>query len=75
MLRKALGVHDGIEVDCRADEWFVVFPSSRQALEAAIVAQDGLAGLELPDDPRLRVRMGLHAGEPMVSDGHIWAPT
>ena len=69
VLRKALGVHGGIEVDCRADEWFAVFPSSREALELAIAVQDELAGLELPDDLRLRVRMGLHAGEPTVSDG------
>ena len=69
VLRVALEEHDGVEVDCRADEWFAVFPSSRQALEAAIAAQRALAGLELPDDLRLRVRMGLHAGEPLVADG------
>ena len=29
VLRVALEEHDGVEVDCRADEWFAVFPSSR----------------------------------------------
>ena len=48
---------------------FAVFPSTREALAAAVVAQRELGAHEWPVDAAVRVRMGIHAGE-AVFGGH-----
>src|SRR5512132_581656 len=44
--------------------FFVVFTSATNALRAAVAAQQGLAEHEWPEGRPLRVRIGLHTGEP-----------
>jgi predicted ATPase len=61
-LRKAFGRHGGIEVDTQGDAFFVAFARARDALAAA-----GEGQRELGSGP-IRVRMGLHTGEPLVTD-------
>jgi predicted ATPase/class 3 adenylate cyclase len=61
-LREAFGRHGGVEVDTQGDAFFVAFAKASDALAAAAACRDALAG------GRVRVRMGLHTGEPVVAD-------
>jgi predicted ATPase/class 3 adenylate cyclase len=68
MLRAAFDSHDGYEVDTEGDAFFVVFRSANDAAAAAVAAQKALAGHSWPDGNEVRVRMGLHTGEPRLVD-------
>jgi predicted ATPase len=58
--------HDGVEVDTQGDAFFVAFARAHDALAAAQEAQVSLEALPL------RVRMGLHTGEPLVAaEGYV----
>jgi hypothetical protein len=61
VLREAFARHGGVEVDTQGDAFFVAIARASDALEAARGAQAGLS------EP-VRVRMGLHTGEPLVTD-------
>src|SRR3954447_3796803 len=61
VLRDAFARHAGVEVDTQGDAFFVAFARASDALAAA---GDGQAGL----DGRIKVRMGVHTGEPLVTD-------
>ena len=63
VLREAFERHGGVEVGTEGDSFFVAFPSASEALTAAREGQDALAKGEV------RVRMGMHTGEPLV-DGN-----
>ena len=62
ILREAFTRHSGVEVDTQGDAFFVAFPSVTDALAAAAEARH-----ELETGP-IRVRMGIHTGEPIVTD-------
>ena len=62
LLREAFERHGGVEVDTQGDAFFVAFSRASSALAAAEEAQASVAGQPL------RVRMGLHTGEPLVTD-------
>jgi class 3 adenylate cyclase len=68
ILRAAVAEHGGTEIDCRGDEFFAAFPRARSALAAAVAAQRALAAHTWPDGGTLKVRMGLHTGEPALRD-------
>jgi YVTN family beta-propeller protein len=68
ILRAAFEEHDGQEIDTQGDAFFVAFRRARDAVAAAAAAQRALAANEWPDGAELRVRMGMHTGEPSVSD-------
>src|SRR2546430_3391684 len=59
-VREALARHGGVEVDTQGDAFFIAFADARGAACAAAQAQ-----AELATGP-VRVRMGLHTGEPIV---------
>jgi predicted ATPase/class 3 adenylate cyclase len=61
-LRAAFARHAGVEVDTQGDAFFVAFARAGEALAAAREAQEALA------QGPIRVRMGLHTGEPLVTD-------
>ncbi|TMK95879.1 MAG: adenylate/guanylate cyclase domain-containing protein [Actinobacteria bacterium] len=61
-LRDAFAAHGGIEVDTQGDAFFVAFTRASDAIAAASEGQAALAG------GPVRVRMGLHTGEPLVTD-------
>jgi predicted ATPase/Tfp pilus assembly protein PilF len=66
VLRDAFAHHDGVEVDTQGDAFFVAFAKASDALAAAREAQAALA------PGRIRVRMGLHTGEPVATEsGYI----
>ncbi len=64
LLRAACAAHGGHEVDSRGDSFFAAFPRARQAVAAVVAAQRALAVHPWPPGVTLRVRMGLHTGEP-----------
>jgi predicted ATPase/class 3 adenylate cyclase len=60
LLREAFERHGGVEVDTQGDAFFVAFPDAGEAVAAAAEAQEAL------EPGPIRVRMGLHTGEPIV---------
>jgi len=68
ILRAAFEEHDGQEIDTQGDAFFVAFRRARDAVAAAAEVQRALAANEWPDGTELRVRMGMHTGEPSVSE-------
>jgi predicted ATPase/class 3 adenylate cyclase len=72
ILREAFSVHGGIELGAEGDALFVAFTSPVEAAEAAAAAQRALAAHGWPDDGSVRVRMGLHTGQPTATpDGYV----
>jgi predicted ATPase/class 3 adenylate cyclase len=69
LLDDAFERHGGVVLDREGDAFFVVFGSAKDAVAAAAEAQRALSGHEWPDDHEVRVRMGLHTGEPRAVDG------
>jgi class 3 adenylate cyclase len=61
-LRGAFAEHEGVEVDTQGDAFFVAFARASDAVAAAADCQRALAG------GPIRVRMGLHTGEPRLTD-------
>jgi class 3 adenylate cyclase/tetratricopeptide (TPR) repeat protein len=67
LLRNAFAAHNGREIGTRGDGFFVAFRRAWDAVRAAVDAQRSLAAHAWPDGDELRVRMGLHSGEPRVT--------
>ncbi len=64
--------NDGEIVDLRADECFAAFVSPADALAAARMLLDRLEAVSWPDDASVRVRIGLHTGEPeLTPSGYV----
>ncbi len=68
LLRDAFQARGGHEVDTQGDAFFVAFPRARDAIAAAIAAQRAVFAHPWPEGAGLRVRMGLHTGEPLSAD-------
>ena len=68
IVRDAFTARGGAEVDTQGDAFFFSFPRARDAVAAAVDAQRALAQHEWPQAKAVRVRMGLHTGEPQVGD-------
>jgi DNA-binding NarL/FixJ family response regulator/class 3 adenylate cyclase len=64
LLHEAVASADGHVVDHRGDEFFMVFEDARSAAEAIVAAQRAFAAHAWPDGVELRVRVGMHTGEP-----------
>jgi predicted ATPase/class 3 adenylate cyclase len=60
--REAWAAHGGVEVTTAGDAFVVAFERPRDALAAALAAQEGLAAT------RFRVRMGVHTGEVTLNE-------
>ena len=58
----------GVEIDTQGDSFFFAFPRAREAVAAAVDVQRAHARTAWPDDAAVRVRIGLHTGEPSVGD-------
>jgi predicted ATPase len=66
LLREAFEHHRGVEANTQGDGFFVVFSSATDAVAAAAEAQRSLAA------GPVRVRMGLHTGEPaLTGEGYV----
>lgn len=64
LLEEAIESNGGQVVDRQTESFFAVFPRMRDAASAATAAQRALAAHEWPDGAQVKVRMGIHAGEP-----------
>jgi len=62
LLRDVWSRHGGVEMDTQGDAFSVVFARASAAVAAAAAAQDALA------PTGLRVRMGVHTGEPTLTE-------
>jgi predicted ATPase/class 3 adenylate cyclase len=62
LLRDAFAAHGGFEVDTQGDAFFYAFAGAKNAVMAAGDGQRALMG------GPLRVRMGVHTGEPLLTD-------
>jgi class 3 adenylate cyclase len=60
----------GIVVETRADEFFAVFNEPGAALDAAIAIQRTLNARTWAPGLAVRVRIGIHSGEPTVTDAN-----
>jgi YVTN family beta-propeller protein len=69
LLRGAFAAHGGFEVDTQGDSFFVAFASAREAVLAAVEGQLALKDHEWPEGVEIKVRMGLHTGQAVASDG------
>jgi predicted ATPase/class 3 adenylate cyclase len=66
ILRAAFAKRGGVEVDTQGDAFFFAFTRASDAAEAATEGQAGLA------DGPIRVRIGVHTGEPLVAaEGYV----
>jgi len=68
ILREAFAAHDGRVVDTQGDSFFVAFRRAKDALASAVDAQRDLAAASWPEGGLVKVRMGLHTGEPQVGE-------
>ena len=66
ILRDAFAHSNGLEIDTQGDSFFVAFRRAKDAVGAAVDGQRRLAAYPWPDGAELRVRMGVHTGEPVV---------
>jgi class 3 adenylate cyclase len=68
LLRAAIRDSGGQEVDVRADELFAVFVQTSKALATALSIQRMSSARAWPDNVECRLRIGLHRGEPTLTD-------
>ena len=66
LLRECLGGAGGREIDTQGDAFFFSFARAREAVAGAVAAQRALVKHQWRDGAQVRVRMGLHTGEPRV---------
>ncbi|WP_404390711.1 ATP-binding protein [Humibacillus xanthopallidus] len=74
VLRRAWTAYEGKEMGTEGDSFFVVFDDPSAAVHACLQAQRELATQEWPARRPVRVRMGVHTGNPMPhGDGFVGA--
>ncbi len=68
LVRLAAAEHRGAEVDWAGDGAFLAFTRARDAVVAATDIQRSLAAEPWAPDEALRLRIGIHTGEPELGD-------
>jgi len=71
LVREAVESASGRELDCRGDEFSIAFDAPADAVRAAEAIQHAHTRNEWPDGA-VRVRMGIHTGEPVLEDGDYY---
>src|SRR2546421_869299 len=72
LLRQVFVQCNGYEVDTQGDAFFVVFDRAIDGISTAAAIQRTLFNHSWSEDATVRVRIGLHTGEPILtSDGYI----
>jgi predicted ATPase/class 3 adenylate cyclase len=69
LLRAAFNQWGGEEIDTAGDGFFVAFSRARDAVAAAATAQLAVSRHGWPEGVSVRIRMGLHTGESVMTDG------
>jgi class 3 adenylate cyclase len=72
LFRGLVRSHGGYEVKNQGDGFMLVFPQPDRALECAAAIQRALAEGEAVEGERIRVRIGMHAGEAISEDGDFF---
>jgi predicted ATPase/Tfp pilus assembly protein PilF len=68
LLREIFEQYNGVVVGTEGDSFFVAFSDALDAIHAVVDAQRALSAHPWTDGVSVRVRMGLHTGEPQISD-------
>ena len=68
LVREVFAGHDGQEIDTQGDAFFFSFARARQAVAAAVEVQRAHQAESWPQGVSVRVRLGLHTGEPAVGE-------
>jgi class 3 adenylate cyclase len=72
LIRGAIDAHGGHEVDTQGEGFFVAFDRAKDAVAAAVRAQEAHRAEPWPDGGSLAVRMGVHTAEPdLGSSGYF----
>lgn len=72
LLRTAVEAQGGVEVESHGDGFLFAFGRMRDAILAVVESQKAIGVHSWPAGSVLRVRMGLHTGEPVVtSEGYV----
>ncbi len=75
VIRGQVKLWNGFEVKSIGDGFMLAFASPPDALGCALAIQDAVRGLELPDLPPIKVRIGLHAGELVHENNDFYGAT
>ena len=68
LVREIFAAHEGQEIDTQGDAFFYSFVRARQAVAAAVEVTRAHAKGTWPGAVEVRIRLGLHTGEPAVGD-------
>jgi DNA-binding NarL/FixJ family response regulator/class 3 adenylate cyclase len=68
LVRDAVEERGGYEIDCRGDEFFLVFARPDDAVPPPLAIQRQHESHGWPGERPVRVRMGIHTGEPAVEE-------
>jgi class 3 adenylate cyclase len=68
VIRDAAMKSGASEIDAHGDSFFFGFPRARDAVAGSLAAQRGLVAESWPGEVEVKVRMGLHTGEPTLSE-------
>ena len=68
LMRETFAGFGGQEIDTQGDAFFYSFPRARDAVAAAVAVQRAHARGRWPGDEAVRLRIGLHTGEPAVGE-------
>jgi predicted ATPase/serine/threonine protein kinase/DNA-binding CsgD family transcriptional regulator len=72
LLRATIQEWNGHEVDTQGDAFFIAFARATDAVSAAVEVQRALAAHPWPEGVAVRIRMGLHTGEPTLTpEGYV----
>ena len=72
IMRVAFTKWNGSEIDTQGDAFFVSFARATEGVSAAVDIQRALMNHAWPQGVELRVRMGLHTGEPLkAEEGYV----
>lgn len=69
LLRAAFQAVGGHEIDTAGDGFFAVFHRATASVAAAVASQRAIVAHPWPEGVPVRVRMGLHTGEPTLTGG------
>jgi class 3 adenylate cyclase len=68
LVRETFAQYNGQEIDTQGDAFFYSFPRAREAVGAAVAVQRAHQKETWPGGVAVRLRLGLHTGEPAVGD-------
>lgn len=68
LVREIFAGHNGQEIDTQGDAFFYSFVRAREAVAAAVEVQRSHAKGRWPGEATVRLRLGLHTGEPAIGE-------